>query len=339
MIISGLDMYPTPPSYTVSLVDLTGKTIRTATAANRSWSEIHFTDDGYGHPTSLPQVSASNNRVYYLDGESAVRFVALSGSAGLAHTLPAGTLTHAAFAVSPDDQRIAVTVVDYPSVSMGSIHTRLYVEDLLGGGHHVDLFESRSAVEWPIGWHAGQLVIGVAGGPYGQNPCDICAYRAYEYHVADATTATRLATICSGPSGAVSFGLPTPAGIECEVHYGDSHHQSLLESWDGSSRTIPSDVCGVGGPVSPDGRQIATVFRHQQPDGGCGGGESITLVDLSGKRVSTNVGGTAQGWVDSRHLVFQTPQGKLALFDTSSGAVSPMDTPGAMVGVLPGNLG
>ena len=91
VIISGLDTYPTPPSYTVSLVDLTGKTIRAATAANRSWSEIHFTDDGYGHPTSLLQVSPSNNRVYYLDGESAVRFVALSGSARLAHTPPAGT--------------------------------------------------------------------------------------------------------------------------------------------------------------------------------------------------------------------------------------------------------
>jgi hypothetical protein len=339
VIITGLDIYPTPPNYTISLVDLTGKTLRTATAANRSWSEIHFTDDGYGHPTSLPQVSASDNRVYYLDGESAVDFVTLGGSGGLAHTLPAGTLTHAAFAVSPDDQRIAVAVVDYPSISTGSIHTRLYVEDLVGGGHHVDLFESRSAVEWPIGWHAGQLAIGVAGGPYGQNPCDICAYRAYEYHVADAATATRLATICSGRSGAVAFGLPTPAGIECEVHYGARDHQSLLEGWDGSSRSIPSDVCGVGGPVSPDGRQIATVFRPQQPDGACGGGAFISLIDLSGKRVSTNAGGDAQGWVDSRHLVFQTPQGKLAIFDTSSGAVSPMDASGVMVGVLPGNLG
>src|SRR4030088_1660068 len=130
VIISSLDTYPTPPGYTVSLVDLTGKTIQTATAAQRSWSEIHFTNDGYGNPISLPQVSASDNRLYYLDGDATVRYLAPDGASGIAHTLPSSHLSHAAFAVSPDDQRIAVTVVDYPTVSAGSVHMRLYVEDL-----------------------------------------------------------------------------------------------------------------------------------------------------------------------------------------------------------------
>lgn len=253
--------------------------------------------------------------------------------------LPSGHLSRAAFAVSPDNQRIAVTVVDYPSVSTGSAHMRLYVEDLSGATHHVDLFDSTTVLEWPIGWHGGKLIIGVGGGPYGQNPCDICAYRAYEYHVADTATGNRLATICAGPSGGVSFGLPTPAGIECEVHYGDSYHQSLVESWDGRSRTIPSDVCGVGGPLSPDGQQIATILLPQQPDGGCGGGESIILIDPSGKRAPTAVQGTAQGWIDPTHVVFPTPQGKQSIFDTASGAVRPTDASGMMVGVLPGSLG
>jgi len=340
VIVSGLDTYPVPPSYTVSLVNLAGKTIRTARAAHRSWSEIHFTDDGYGHPIALPQVSASNDRLYYLDGDATVRYLAPGGASGIAHVLPSGQLSRAAFAVSPDDQRIAVTVVDYPSVSTGSPHLRLYVEDLSGATHHVDLFDSTTVAEWPIGWHAGQLIVGVGSGLYGQNPCNICAYQPVEYHVVDPASGKRLATICPVSAGGASAGPATPAGIECEVYLGAKQgHQSLIVAWDGSTHLIPSDICGVGGPLSPDGRVIATNHLPDQPGGGCTGSLTITLVDPSGKRTSTSVSGSPEGWMDAAHLVIQSPQGQLALFDISGGGVVPVAASGTLVKVLPGNLG
>ena len=340
VMVSGLDTFPRPPIYTVSLVDLSGKVVRAATAANRSWSEIHFSNDGYGHPVSLPQVSASNNRLYYLDGEATVRYLAPDGASGVAHTLPVGPLSHAVFAVSPDDQRIAVTLVNYPSVSTGSIEMSLYVEDLSGGGNRVDLFDSTSVLEWPVGWHAGQLVIAVAPAPYGQNPCDICAYRSpAEYHVADPATGKRTATLCPVASGGSSIALPSRGGIECEVRGNTASHQSLLESWDGATHSVPSDLCGIGGPVSPDGQETSTLWAPQLPDGGCTHAATITLIDHSGKRTATAVPGTPQEWIDSQHLGFQTPEDKWAILDLSSSGTMVIDAPGALVGVLPGNLG
>lgn len=335
----GLRHLPDAPNYTVSLVDLTGKTVRTAMAANRSWSDIHFTNDGYGHPISLPQLSASDDRLYYLDGDATVRYLAVDGASGVAHALPSEPLSHAAFAVSPDDQRIAVTVVDYPSISTGSAHMRLYVEDLSGATHHVELFDSTTVVEWPIGWHAAELILGVGGGPYGQNPCGLCAYTPDEYHVADPTTGKRLATICPTSAGGFSAGLATPAGIECELTFGGAQHQSLIEAWDGSSHRVPTDVCGVRGPLSPDGSQIATTSLPQQPDGGCTGGGTISLIDQSGKRSATAITGAPEGWIDSNHLVIQTPQGQIAIFDISGSGVTPAAATGTMVEVLPGGLG
>jgi hypothetical protein len=44
------------------------------------------------------------------------------------------------FAVSPDDKRIAVSVLERTVEAFPSLtRVRLYVEDLTGGGHHVDL--------------------------------------------------------------------------------------------------------------------------------------------------------------------------------------------------------
>ncbi|MDQ6709402.1 MAG: hypothetical protein M3Z11_02480 [Candidatus Dormibacteraeota bacterium] len=300
---------------------------------------MHFTDDGYGHPISLPQVSTSNDRLYYLDGDARVRFLGIDGTTGLAHALEVGHLSRAAFAVSPDNRRIAVTIVDYPSVSTGPVRIRLYVEDLTGGTHRIDLFESSSMLEWPVGWHAGQLVIGVASVPYGQNQCEICAYRPQEYHVVDATSGRRLATLCPAASGGFSVTLPTPAGIECDVHSGDGSHQSLLQGWDGTSRTIPSDLCGIGGQLSPDGLRLATTTLPQWANGGCTGSASITLIDPYGRRVSTLAQGTPEGWLDPTHLIFQRPQGGSAILDSSSGQTIPVGTLGTMVGSLPGNLG
>ena len=46
-----------------------------------------------------------------------------------------------------------------------AISERLYVEDLHGAGHHVDIYstltpkDKRGTTLWPMGWHAGAIVL------------------------------------------------------------------------------------------------------------------------------------------------------------------------------------
>src|SRR5437763_1441611 len=79
----------------------------------------------------------SNDRLYYLSGDSEVRYLAPDGATGVATHIPGSGHVHAAFAVNADDSRIAVTAVDY---STSPVSVRLYVEDLNGGGNHKDLY-------------------------------------------------------------------------------------------------------------------------------------------------------------------------------------------------------
>src|SRR5439155_22935480 len=80
-----------------------------------------------GAPVPEP-VSTSNSRAYFMDAPGLVRFIAPNGDAGSATTVPAGTASRPSiFAVSPDDQRVAVVVVDY---NASGARTKLYVEDL-----------------------------------------------------------------------------------------------------------------------------------------------------------------------------------------------------------------
>ena len=101
------------------------------------------------------------------------------------------------FSVSPDDQKIAVLTED---VSSGTgISERLYVEDLHGGGHHLDIYttqvpkDKRGTTLWPMGWHAGALVLAVfpvcTFEPAGLTPSD--------WHVSNATNATRRTMLAS----------------------------------------------------------------------------------------------------------------------------------------------
>ena len=46
-----------------------------------------------------------------------------------------------------------MSILDYAS---SPPTLRLYVEDL-GGGNHAEIFSSKSAWVWPVGWHQGKL--------------------------------------------------------------------------------------------------------------------------------------------------------------------------------------
>src|SRR2546429_204782 len=122
--------------------------------------------------------------------------LAASGDSGRATTVPAGTASRRSmFAVSPDDQRIAVIVDDFNSTGAS---TKLYVEDLDGGGNHLDLFSQTGArTLWPVGWHGtNNLVVAVvASGTQGGGP--FCC-GPQELHVGDPQHQPRVGNVTNG---------------------------------------------------------------------------------------------------------------------------------------------
>ena len=150
-------------------------------------------------------------------------------------TVPGGPTTISFFSVSPDDQRIAVLVEDFSSAS--SIGQRLYVEDLHGGGHHTDIYTATTpkagTTLWPMGWHQGALVLAVLPActfePAGLTPL--------EWHVANASSATRMATIKA--TNCILSYWPSAAGVGCT----DTNGVTTLYDW-------TAKVLSVTGPGS-----------------------------------------------------------------------------------------
>ena len=122
-------------TYTVSLVGLDGRVAATASGAKRSRPAGVF--------VQMPNLSASSSRLYFLDGDSKVMFLRPDGTTGLATTIPLASSSAAVFAVSPDDTRIAVAILTFPFPAK----TRIYVENLSGGGNHIELFSSATVIE------------------------------------------------------------------------------------------------------------------------------------------------------------------------------------------------
>ena len=114
--------------------------------------------------------SVSLTTLYYLNGGSEVRFLKPDGTTGSATRIAVGAGEQAGFAVDPTDRRIAVAVFAYtpaPADSQGVAQPtykgmRLYVEDLQGGGHRVDIFSSATVAEFPIGWATGNVILAVS---------------------------------------------------------------------------------------------------------------------------------------------------------------------------------
>src|SRR3989442_13971513 len=117
-----------------------------------------------------PLVGTTNDRVYFREGDTAIRWLAQDGSTGDATTVPGGLMRRIGFAVSPDDTRIAVAALQYrldqqvPAVQS----LRLYVQSLGGERKSTDIFTSTTVAEAPIGWHRGTLVIAFRV-PYAQS--------------------------------------------------------------------------------------------------------------------------------------------------------------------------
>lgn len=299
-------------TYSISLVGVDGKV---AASTQTSTPPLVTCANAAGAPLPLP-VSTSNSRAYYMDSQGVVYFLAPTGEAGRATTVPAGTPTkRSMFAVSPDDQRIAVIVNDYTT---SGATTKLYVEDLNGGGNHLDLFsESGARTLWPIGWHGiNNLVVAVVpsctqgGGPF------CCGVQ--ELHVVDPATASRRFTVGSMLTCPI-VGPASPAGDIC---------------WDGAQSKVLNWTAGTVRSFAV----AAPAIQLLSPDGG-----RVALVDNSGTSIQgTNVsmaGMFACTWIDDTHVLSGgDPQHQPRVATVTNGALVPVAAQGDCGGRLPGGL-
>jgi hypothetical protein len=282
----------------------------------------------------LPETSVSATHVYFLDGEADLKSLSPSGTVSLIRHLDVGANANVAFAVSPDDRRIAIAVITYGTAgSTAPFGLRLYAEDLLDGAHRTEVFTSATVVEWPVGWHAGKVVL-ASGGPgvfTGFNP-----YGAIEYHLVDPTTWTRQAVLTC------SFGPLVAAGSAC------SKPPTLgRQDWTGTALTFRLDPTGAVSrlqpaylALSPDGREVAGGVKAATA------GTYDTELFQDGSESPLVAGAAPLGWLDKSHLLVLTPTGP-AIAAIPGGALTPVTglTPlpnqgwPSLLGVLPAALG
>jgi hypothetical protein len=250
--------------------------------------------------------STSLKRLYYLDAGYQVRFLGLDGAKGVATQISVHANEETGFAVSPDDKRIAVSIFGY-TPRVGSSHAltyngmRLYVEDLDGGGHHVDIFDSTTMAAFPIGWTGGNLVIAVSTPQCCETP-QLNPYGATAYHVVDLSTGRWRAALCGDrhePSGPIET-----FGVMCTERGAQFWRWDGIEVMGFAAMPYPSLHLSA---VSPDGTDVA-VGREQG------------TISLLGKRgnIGLGISGYVYGWLDSDHIIFGKER---QTFDTSDNII------------------
>lgn len=297
--------YPATPTATATgrfAVIQTGDTRIALVDVNRVYAvgTVDFVPASFRPNAVMPFTSASSTRLYYLTNGPEVGFLTPGGNQGIVGPIPLFPYEEVGFAVSPDDQRIAVSVFTYSSADPDAKYEgmRMYVEDLVGGGHHVDIFTSPTVAEFPIGWVGGNLVVAVS-----QPFC--CAaplanpYGADSYHIVDPATGRRLRSICS--TTAPPQGPVEPIGVLCGLQ--------TFQHWDGTPFSPPAVVPDPGADrvaLSPDGSAVLY------------GGSPVQVI-RGVNEFALDESGVACGWVDARHVVVATPNNIYWLLDARTG--------------------
>jgi len=283
-----------------------------------------------------PPVSASNDNVYFRDGDTNIKMVVPPSSATNVTTVPGGPTTISFFSVSPDDVRIAVLVEDVSAAN--TISERLYVEDLHGGGNHADIYTTTvpkgktATTLWPMGWHQGALVLALMPActfePAGVSPL--------AWHVANAATAARLATIAS--SNCTLSDLPSSAGVACITPTGSATLYDWTDHVLGAA-TPPSNASDYQQTaLSPSGASVlfATGVGIGAPTPATG------IVKLGAGPYATVSGHFACLWIDESHLL--APDAVIQFPAQTSGnvqvtaTVTALAASGECAGRFPGGL-
>jgi hypothetical protein len=209
-----------------------------------------------------------------------------------------------------DDKRIAVVVQDFSDSS--KITLQLYVEDLIGGGHHSVIYTTTTldnpikggANLWPLGWHQGNLVLAVVQAcTFEQVPSPVA------WHMVDAGTALRLLSV--GTSTCTPGWWPSPAGLAC---FDYKKSQTNVYDWSGRATATVTTSAGGTPALSPSG-----AFLSVTEGGGYGDPSPVTSgYNVSGGPPLRFPGAMACLWIDETAMlapnaVIQYPSGALIM--------------------------
>jgi len=195
-----------------------------------------------------------------------------------------------------------------------TISLRLYVEDLVGHGHHADIFTTTQpkgktgTTLWPMGWHNGALVLAVVIActfePAGLTPSS--------WHVSNASTAVRIATV--NASNCTLSNWPSPVGVGC-VNY--SSGATTLYDWAGKVTSVTGPG-STGSNFTQSGLSPAGNSIFFATGAGIGAPAPATgIVQLGPGPYATIQGHMACSWIDEDHLL--APDGVIQF---------PAETPG-----------
>ena len=284
----------------------------------------------------LPYISESSTHVYFLDGDSTVRSLDLAGNVGTVGSIPGTRTAHAAFAVSPDDLRIAVSVIEY-GTDPPTLH--LLVQDLAGTNVR-EIFSSRSLFVWPVGWHAGKLVV-ASGWAFWNKPGFNLSGPVIEYHVVDPQTADRLATLGSSTNCSIDSSV-SRGGAVCNWFLLGCTGCVYAVDWSGKkiAFTEPSDAYYYTAALSPDGSRIVTVL---EPRGDVTIISSPGLGSTSTRSSYVFVPGDhsrwIMGWFDDAHIVIGVGAEVQIVEAARFEYHEVIQAPGRFVGPFPDDLG
>jgi len=307
-----------------------------------------------------PPASATADTVFFRDGDTKIRSLSSDGHIEDVTVVPGGPSSVSFFSVSPDNQRIAVLVEDLSPPT--TINIRLYVEDLRGGGNHIDLYTTTTPKKggstlWPMGWRPAKHELGLDLVLAVVTPC---TYRSIgpdlgadgnpvvhilptnlgptEWHVASAKTGARLATI--GRAGCVPSAWPSRAGMAC---VDPTKHLVYIYNWVGEVLNVfPTRGYDIQSGLTPSGTALFLggpgTFRMINPrisatNAQCAGGPNYGCA-----LVRKN----ACFWIDQDHIlgpdaVIRWPSGTMGA-GLVSATVTPLPSSGVCAGRFPGGL-
>lgn len=344
----------------------TAKVLHTVVAANRALPGLKC----YNCEPLVPTISTTRDAVYFLDGTSAIRKMSVDGAVSDVTQIPVSPTQIMGFAVSADDTRIAVAVIDFGA----SPNTDTVFVETIDGRDKTDVFTSTGGVYyWPVGWHGGSVVL-AKGGYEERNQ-----YGAVSLALLDPVQGAQPKPL--GTGDCVPMGTLTPSGFACVVRPGTpclgasvgttgstTYYSSCLRrvDWSGKETTFLltggqgiTDLVAHHAALSPDGHVIATdgLFWVSEPS--AAGYPQFQNGFTTSVPFNSMPAAPGIGWVDPHHVAFmfdntQTGATYQRIYEFSGGygdfknvyfqgAASTSFVPGgsvigALIGTVPGGL-